>query len=36
MLLHYQQALGMVQLEPIKTTPVQGLRCMTTWCLGRA
>jgi tellurite methyltransferase len=35
MLLHYQQVLGTRQLEPIKTTVVQGLRAMTTWCLGR-
>lgn len=35
MLRHYQQALGMVQHEPIKTTNVQDLRCMTTWCVGR-
>ncbi|MFN8395678.1 MAG: class I SAM-dependent methyltransferase [Bacteroidia bacterium] len=34
-LLRYQNLLGMKQLEPIKTTNVQGLRCMTTWCVGR-
>ncbi len=35
MLLGYQKALGMTQLEHLKTTNVQGLRCMTTWCVGR-
>ena len=35
MLLRYQQTLGMTQLEYLKTTNVQGLRCMTTWCVGR-
>lgn len=35
MLLNFQNELGMKQLEPIKTTNVQGLRCMTTWCVGR-
>lgn len=35
MLLNFQNELGMKQLEPIKTTNVQGLRCMTTWCIGR-
>jgi tellurite methyltransferase len=35
MLLDYQRQLGARQLEPIKTTNVQGLRCMTTWCLGK-
>ncbi len=35
MLLGFQEAYGMRQLEPIKTTNVQGLRCMTTWCVGR-
>jgi tellurite methyltransferase len=34
-LLDYGQQFGARQLEPIKTTNVQGLRCMTTWCLGR-
>ncbi len=34
-LLRYQRDLGCLQVEPIKTTNVQGLRCMTTWCLGR-
>jgi tellurite methyltransferase len=34
-LLRYQAALGMRQLEPIKTTVVQRLRSMTTWCVGR-
>ena len=27
--------LGALQLDPIKTTVVQGLRAMTTWVLGR-
>jgi tellurite methyltransferase len=35
MLLRYQHTWGCLQVEPIKTTNVQGLRCMTTWCLGR-
>lgn len=35
MLLDLQGDLGAVQLEPIKTTCVQGLRSMTTWCLGK-
>lgn len=32
-LLHYTQQLGASLTEYIKTTNVQGLRCMTTWCL---
>ncbi|MGH1337823.1 MAG: methyltransferase domain-containing protein [Aureispira sp.] len=32
-LLHYTQQLGGTLTEYIKTTNVQGLRCMTTWCL---
>lgn len=32
-LLHYTQQLGGILTEYIKTTNVQGLRCMTTWCL---
>ncbi len=36
MLLSYQNELGMKQLELIKTTNVQGLRCMTTWCTGKS
>ena len=35
MLLGYQNEFGMKQLELIKTTNVQGLRCMTTWCVGK-
>ena len=34
-LFRYGHAWGACQLEPIKTTNVQGLRCMTTWCLGK-
>lgn len=36
MLLGYQNTFGMKQLEPLKTTNVQGLRCMTTWCVGKS
>ncbi len=32
-LLEYTSELGGVLFEPIKTTNVQNLRCMTTWCL---
>jgi tellurite methyltransferase len=32
-LLQYSQELNGVLYEPIKTTNVQNLRCMTTWCL---
>jgi tellurite methyltransferase len=32
-LLNYTQALNGQLHEPIKTTNVQNLRCMTTWCL---
>lgn len=32
-LLHYTQSLNARLHEPIKTTNVQNLRCMTTWCL---
>ena len=32
-LLQYTAALGAELFEPIKTTNVQNLRCMTTWCL---
>ena len=35
MLLRAGEELGAELLEPIKTTNVQGLRCMTTWCLRR-
>lgn len=33
MLTDYASALGAQQVEPIKTTNVQNLRAMTTWCL---
>lgn len=33
MLIQYTQQLGGTLTEYIKTTNVQGLRCMTTWCL---
>lgn len=33
LLLHYTQKLNAFMHEPIKTTNVQNLRCMTTWCL---
>jgi ubiquinone/menaquinone biosynthesis C-methylase UbiE len=33
MLLNYTQLLNAQLHEPIKTTNVQNLRCMTTWCL---
>jgi tellurite methyltransferase len=33
MLLHYTKTLNARPHEPIKTTNVQNLRCMTTWCL---
>ncbi len=32
-LVHYTQKLNGYLHEPIKTTNVQNLRCMTTWCL---
>ncbi|MES2279710.1 MAG: class I SAM-dependent methyltransferase [Bacteroidota bacterium] len=32
-LLEYTRDLGGELFEPIKTTNVQGLRCMTTWCV---
>ena len=35
MLRHYGERLGGALLEPVKTTNVQNLRCMTTWCLGK-
>lgn len=35
LLLHYAQQLGAEVVEPIKTTNVQNLRAMTTWCLRR-
>jgi len=36
MLLHYTKMLDARLHEPIKTTNVQNLRCMTTWCLQKA
>jgi tellurite methyltransferase len=33
MLLDYTKELNGELFEPLKTTNVQGLRCMTTWCL---
>ncbi len=33
MLLNYTGKLGGQLFEPIKTTNVQGMRCMTTWCV---
>jgi SAM-dependent methyltransferase len=33
MLLNYTKKLNGILFEPIKTTNVQNLRCMTTWCL---
>jgi tellurite methyltransferase len=33
MLLNYTHRLGGQLFEPIKTTNVQGMRCMTTWCV---
>ncbi len=33
LLTDYASALGAEQVEPIKTTNVQNLRAMTTWCL---
>jgi hypothetical protein len=33
MLLRWTDRLDAQLLDPIKTTNVQGLRCMTTWCL---
>ncbi len=35
MLLERSERLGARQLDPIRTTQVQGLRSMTTWCLGK-
>ena len=35
-LLDITDRLGATLLDPIKTTNVQGLRCMTTWCLKKA
>jgi tellurite methyltransferase len=36
MLLHYTRLLNARLHEPIKTTNVQNMRCMTTWCLQKA
>jgi len=36
MLMTYTQSLGARLHEPIKTTNVQNLRCMTTWCMQKA
>ena len=36
MLLGYTQQFGAYLHEPIKTTNVQNLRCMTTWCLQKS
>jgi len=36
LLLDYTQKLNGILHEPIKTTNVQNLRCMTTWCLRKA
>ncbi len=33
MLLNYTAKMGGQLVEPIKTTNVQGMRCMTTWCV---
>jgi tellurite methyltransferase len=33
MLLHYTRLLNARLHEPVKTTNVQNIRCMTTWCL---
>lgn len=33
MLLNYSKELGGQLIEPIKSTNVQNMRCMTTWCL---
>jgi tellurite methyltransferase len=33
LLLQYTEQLGATLLEPLKTTNVQNLRAMTTWCL---
>lgn len=35
MLLHLTDRLGGSLLDPIKTTNVQGQRCMTTWCVAK-
>ena len=35
MLLRYTERLGGTLIDPIKTTNVQQMRCMTTWCLAK-
>ena len=35
-LLNYTRGLNARLMEPIKTTNVQNMRCMTTWCLQKA
>ncbi|RYU90873.1 class I SAM-dependent methyltransferase [Mucilaginibacter terrigena] len=35
-LMEYTSLLGGELFEPIKTTNVQGLRCMTTWCVRKS
>ena len=35
MLLDYTRQLNGQLIEDIKTTNVQGFRCMTTWCVGK-
>ena len=35
MLLDLSDRLGATLLDPIKTTNVQGQRCMTTWCVAK-
>jgi tellurite methyltransferase len=35
-LLRYTEDLGGALFEPIKTTNVQNMRCMTTWCIRKA
>jgi tellurite methyltransferase len=35
-LLRYTEELGGALFEPIKTTNVQNMRCMTTWCIRKA
>jgi len=35
-LLRYNAELGAIPLDPLKTTNVQNMRCMTTWCLQKS
>lgn len=35
MMLAHTERLGALLVDPIKTTNVQGLRCMTTWIIGK-